>query len=577
MIEAIWLKDLLVVLATAGVVVPLFGRLRFGIVPGFILAGVALGPGGLGRFTGNFPWLASVTFSDPARIAPFAELGVLFLLFLIGLEFSLDRLWAMRRMVLGVGSVQFFASAALIAAGAALTGSTFVVALVAGLALALSSTAIATQVLIESHRFAAPVGRASLGVLLFQDLMVVPIVIVLGLLGGEGVAVPGAVLRAVGLAVAVLALIVFIGRFLVRPLLRLAASTGSRELVVAIALFLAIGCSLLTAGVGLSSALGAFLAGLLLGESEYRHQLEVDIEPFKGLLLGLFFMTVGMSLDLGALSASPLPFLGAVVAVLVVKVAVVFVAARLFHLAAPVGIEAAFLLAGAGEFGLVVFTLAGNDGLLASTERQFLISVGVLAMIAIPALGAAGRYFASLLVARRGERHHGVDTIEDGAFSDHVVIGGFGRVGETIARVLDAEQIAYVAVDLDAELVAQRHKAGHPVFYGDASRSEILEKLGGGRARAFVVTPDAPGAAEGMVRAIRTAWSGTAIHARAVDADHARRLTAAGVTDAVPEALEGSLQLARCVLSRVGLPDDTIDRRLDVQREAEIRRRSDDR
>ncbi|HMN87931.1 MAG TPA: cation:proton antiporter, partial [Bauldia sp.] len=311
MFEEGWAREMLVVLATAGIVVPIFSRFRVGVVPGFLIAGILLGPGGLGQLTGDVPWLRYVTFPDPERVSSFAELGVLFLLFLIGLEFSLDRLWSMRRVVLGAGSIQFLVSAAIIVAGAAALGLPFPVALVVGLAFALSSTAIVSELLIGAHRFATPAGRTALGILLFQDLMVVPIVVVVGALGGHEEALPATLLRALGLAVAALAAIIVLGRYLVRPLLKLAADAGSRELVVATALFLAIGTALFTASAGLSAALGAFLAGLLLGESEYRHQIEVDIEPFKGLLLGLFFMTVGMSFDVAARVNAPLLLAGA--------------------------------------------------------------------------------------------------------------------------------------------------------------------------------------------------------------------------------------------------------------------------
>jgi CPA2 family monovalent cation:H+ antiporter-2 len=567
-----WLRELLLVLATAGIVVPLFGRLRFGVVPGFILAGVALGPAGFGRLTGDLPWLRWVTFPDPERVAPFAELGVLFLLFLIGLEFSIDRLWKMRRLVLGLGAAQFLASAAVIfAVGGWLAGS-FTVGLVAGMALALSSTAIATQVLIESRRFTRPVGRTSLSVLLFQDLMVVPIMLVLGLLGGEHIRLSWAVAGAIGLAFAVLAAIIVVGRYLVRPFLRLAASTGSRELIIAIALFLAVGAALLTEGVGLSAALGAFLAGLLLGESEYRHQLDVDIEPFKGLLLGLFFMTVGMSVDVVPLLREPFLFLGAVVGVLLLKIAVTAIAGRAFSLSVAVSIEAAFVLAGAGEFALVVFNLAGRYGVLDSGVREYLTSIAAVTMIAIPALAMLGRRAAARVTAQKGREAHGVESIDTGTFSDHVIIGGFGRVGETVARVLDAEQIPYVAIDLNADLVAAKRNDGREIFYGDAGRREILERIGGPAARAFVVTPDKPEAAELMVRAIREQWPQAPIYARGLDADHAVRLLRTGASFVVPEALEGSLQLAGRVLEELGLPDDAVDARIDQERDAEMKR-----
>ncbi len=462
MFEVGWIRDLLIVLATAGLIVPLLGRLRIGVVPGFLIAGILLGPAGLGRFVESVPWLGWITFADPDDIEPFAELGVLFLLFVIGLEFSLERLWTMRRLVLGVGSAQFFLSAGLILGAVWILGQGFDDALVIGLALALSSTAIVTQVLIEKHRFAAPIGRLSLGVLIFQDLMVVPIVIIIGMLGGEEVAVPSAVISAIGLAVAVLAVIIVAGRYLMRPLLRLAAGTGSRELIVAIPLFLAIGTAALTGAVGLSPALGAFLAGLLLSESEYRHQLEVDIEPFKGLLLGLFFMTVGMTLDLAALAAEPIAFLGALIGVLVLKAAVIFSIARAFAIAAPVAIEAAFVLAGAGEFALVAFTLAQREQLMDPALHQFAVSVAALSMLAIPVLAVAGRRLGGLVTRRNATARHGVDGVDTESLSDHVVIGGFGRVGQTMGRILDVEQVPFIAVDLDAELVHAQRKAGRP-------------------------------------------------------------------------------------------------------------------
>ena len=535
-----WLKDLMIVLATAGVVVPLFSKLRLGIVPGFLAAGVLLGPGGLGHLVGFAPWLGPVTFSGPERVEPFAELGVLFLLFLIGLEFSFDRLWSMRRMVFGAGSAQFLVATALILVSIVGLTKSFAGALVVALAFALSSTAVGSQVLIEARRFGTPAGRLSLAVLLFQDLMVVPVVIVVGLLAGQEVALSGAVLWAVGLAIVGVGVIVVAGRFMVGPLMRLAAGTGSRETVVAIAMFLAIGSAILTASLGLSAALGAFLAGILLGENEYRHQLEVDLEPFKGLFLGLFFMTVGMSVDVVTLFTSLPVLLVLLVGLVILKIAAMGVAGALWRLPLPVVVESAFVLAGAGEFAFVVFSLARGADLISGGVREAAITVAALSMLATPLMASAGRRIAARLAARRDGREHGLtDELE---FHDHVVIGGFGRVGEMVARVLDAEQIPYVALDLDAARVAEKRKDGRPVFYGDASRREILERVGGGRAR-LRGHAGCRDAAERMVTAIRKAWPKAAIHARALDADHARRLADAGASDVIPEALEGSLQL----------------------------------
>ncbi|SDB41529.1 cation:proton antiporter domain-containing protein [Bauldia litoralis] len=564
-------RELLIVLGTAGVVVPLFGKMRFGVVPGFLLAGLLLGPGGLGAFVSQVPWLSYITFSNPERVAPIAELGVIFLLFLIGLEFSFDRLWAMRRYVLGVGSLQVFISAAAILGIALLVGLNLPGALVLGLALALSSTAIVTQVLIEAHRFALPVGRLVLSVLVFQDLMVVPIVIVVGLLGGASAGEADFSFADAGIAVAVVAGIIVFGRIMQRPLLRLTTGTGSRELVVAIGLFMAIGAAVLTAQVGLSPALGAFLAGLLLGETEYRHQIEVDIEPFKGLLLGLFFMTVGMSLNLAAITIGPLAFVAAVVTLVLVKGLVMIAVARAFGVDLSVAIEAGFLLAGAGEFAFVVFTLASQHDLVAPGLLQFLVSVSALSMFVVPFLGKLGQRVGKSLAERRDGRDHGAGVGESEELSDHVIIGGFGRVGEMVARLLTEERIPWVALDLDAAAVSEAHAAGRPVFYGDASRREFLERVGAARARAFVVTTDAPGATEDMVAAIRQSWPKAAIHARARDSAHAEVLIKLGVSAVTPETLEASLQLARGLLMRIGLPEDATDNRLAAMREIEMR------
>ncbi|MEX0853489.1 MAG: cation:proton antiporter [Bauldia sp.] len=562
------IKDLMIVLAVAGVVAPLFGRLRLGLVPGFLIAGVIIGPGGFGALVPKLSWLGAITFADPERVRPFAELGVLSLLFLIGLDLSLERLWAMRRLVLAFGSAQVLLSALVIGAAAAWYANGFGLSVALGLGFALSSTAIVTQVLIEARRLGTPSGRAAFSVLLFQDLMVVPMLIVVGLLGGEAVATSGAVVGAVVLACLAVAAMIVAGRFLLRPLMRLAARTGSREAVVAIALFLAVGMGLVTAAVGLSAALGAFLAGLLLGESEYRHQIEVDIEPFKGLLLGLFFMTVGMSLDGRLLAAGFAVTAAAAVGLLAIKGVIVFLLARVFRLATPVAVESAFLLAGAGEFAFVVLAVARDVGLLALSEHQFFVSVAALSMLTIPALAPVGRWLGARLAHRAAGQSAGLDAAAD--LADHVVIGGFGRVGRVVAEILDAEGIAYVALDLDPDVVAAERKAGRPVFYGDASRREILNRVGGGKARAFVVTTDAPAAEERMVRAIRAAWPQAVIHARAKDRAHARRLIEIGVKSAVPETLEGSLQLAGQVLAGEGLPEEAIDARLALQRDAEI-------
>jgi CPA2 family monovalent cation:H+ antiporter-2 len=355
----------------------------------------------------------------------------------------------------------------------------------------------------------------------------------------------------------------------VTPLIRVAATNAGREAVVAITLLLVVGSALLTEAVGLSTALGAFLAGLLIGESEYRHQIEVDIEPFKGLLLGLFFMTVGMTFDPALIVTAFVAVVVSVVGLIVLKAVVLYPLAVAFGVKRPVAAELAILLAGAGEFAFVVLTLARNAGLVQQPAHQFFVAVATFALLLTPLLAWGGRRARVALEGMSGAVDNAPDA-EAAEYSDHVVIGGFGRIGRLIADVLEAEGIPYVGLDLDADLVAVERAAGRPVFYGDSARREMLERVGASKARAFVVTTDEAEAEEGMVRAIREVRPDGVIHARAKDQTHAQRLRAIGATSAVPETLEASLQLAAQVLAADGLPDTAIASRLARQRRAEL-------
>ncbi len=553
-----WTRDLLIFLVTAGIVVPLFSRMRLGTVLGFLLAGVALGPGGLGALASDHEWLRYVTFASDERVAPFADLGVLFLLFTVGLELSIGRLWAMRKIVFGAGIAQVLLSAALIAIAIAWLHVDRTAAIILGLGLAFSSTAISLQLLIQSKRLGSDVGRTTFGVLLMQDLMVVPGVILVTILAGNSeLSVPSAVLRGVGVGVGAVAAIVIIGRFVLGPLLTLAASTRSREIVVAIALLVAIASATATSVAGLSTALGAFLAGLLLASSEYRHQIEVDIDPFKGLLLGLFFMTVGMSVDVAFVWDHLAGVLVALLGLVVVKALIAYGVARLVGSRHATAVEAALLLAGAGEFAFVLFTLAGREALVESDPLSFATTVAALSMLLTPLLAALGHGWA----ARLAKRERAVIDHELGDMSGikgHVIVGGFGRVGEMIARLLEAMSTPYVAVDLDARRVAAARAEGRPVYFGDVGRQELLARLGGDRASGFVITSDLPIETDQTVAMIRHTWPNAKIFARAKDPAHAHRLMGLGATDVVPEAAEGSLQLGAHVLTGIGLPDRVV-------------------
>jgi CPA2 family monovalent cation:H+ antiporter-2 len=461
----------------------------------------------------------------------------------------------MRRLVFGLGGAQVALTAALIGAGAWMLGSDRPAAAIIGLALALSSTAIVVQLLTEKLRLSTPVGRTCFGVLLFQDLAVVPIlflVTVLGTQSQEPLALSFAL--ALGQAVLVIALILLVGRLIVRPVFRLIGGTENREFFMAAALLAIIGTAVLTSAAGLSLALGAFLAGLLFADTEYRHQINSDIEPFKGLLLALFFMSVGMTLDVGALVGLAGWVLLAAAGLIAVKAALVLALARLFRASPAVAAESALLLGQGGEFGFVIGAAALALGLLSPETTQFLLLTVVLTMFLTPPIAAVARQLGRRIEARAME--HEEKQVPDVELRDHVVIGGFGRVGQMLGALMEAERIPYVAVDHDAERVAHFRDEGAPVHYGDAADEHLLAHVGLAHAQAFVSTMDEADAAEHAIAAIRRRWPELPVFARARDPEHARKLRRLGVAAVIPETTEASLQLGEALLAGIGIPEE---------------------
>jgi len=544
-------KDLVLFLATAGIVVPLFKRLRISPVLGFLAAGVALGPYGLGGVSREVPWLSQVTVSQPAEIAQTASFGVVFLLFMIGLELSWERLRQMRRLVVGLGGLQVIVTAAAIAGLGAALGLATPAALAIGAALALSSTAIVMPVLADAQRQHSEAGRASFAVLLFQDLAAPAIIVALGLLGHAGAAARQPLAPIVVPALAGLAVMVLAGRLLLRPIMRSVARAKSQELFVAACLLVAIGAGLISALIGLSMALGAFIAGLLLAETEYRHEVEVTIEPFKGLLLGLFFVSVGIGLDLSRLLAHPWLILGLAGAVIVIKTAVTFAAARLMGLRAGPAAETALTLAGAGEFAFVILTAAVAARLVPTAIGADVVVAATLSMFAIPALCALGVRLGRIVTEAPVEDVIPAAVAEGPA---RVLVIGYGRVGRLVGEMLSRHDIAWAGVDADVRASEAGRREGQEIFYGDATRADFLRRFGLAGARALVVTMDQPEAAEAVVAAARRARPDLTIVARARDAHHAQRLYELGATDAVPETIEASLQLSEAVLVDIGVP-----------------------
>jgi K+:H+ antiporter len=567
--EALNLREVMVFLVAAGVVVPLVHRLGVGPVLGFLVVGLAIGPFGLARFVEDVPWLAHAVIADLEGVRALAEFGVVFLLFMIGLELSLDRLWAMRRSVFGLGGGQVVLTAAVIAAIATWFDNTLPAALVLGAAFALSSTAIVMQLLAENRRLGTATGQTCFAVLLFQDLAVLPILFMVEAFGAHD---DGAILRelaaAFGQAALAVAVILIFGRLVLRPLFRFVGSRGSPEMFLAAVLLVIIGTAIATERAGLSMALGAFLAGLLFAETEYRHEIEVDIEPFKGLLLGLFFVSVGMGIDVAQVAAKPFWLASSVVGLFLVKGAIFYGLARLAGRPGSVALESCLLLGQGGEFAFLVVGLSLAVGLIPHATAQFMLIVTGLTMLATPLVAQGARRLARLAEASEAGGGRG-DADLPANLAGHVIIAGFGRVGQMVGSVLDVQELPYLALETDTDLVARFRRKGASIFFGDARRADILRKVDIERAGAFVATMDVPSAAEQVVEEVHRNWPHVPIYARARDTVHATRLMARGATHVIPETTEASLQLSEMVLIGAGVPGDAARHLIEGRRQTE--------
>jgi CPA2 family monovalent cation:H+ antiporter-2 len=566
-----YLREIVIFLVAAGIVVPVLHRFRVSPVLGYLIVGGIIGPYGLGLLLADTDWLSLAVITDLEGARRLGELGVIFLLFMIGIELSLDRLWSMRRLLFGLGGLQVALTGAAIAAIIWSLGGAPEAAIVLGACLALSSTAVVMQLLIERRQLGTSLGRASFSILLLQDLAVVPILFIVGVFGAaadRGLWID--LVLAIAKAVGVIGAIFVAGRLVLRPLFRLVSHAHSAEMFMAAALLVVIGAALITGATGFSMALGAFLAGLLLAETEYRHAIEIDIEPFKGLLLGLFFISVGMGIDYRLVGAYSPHLLAALFGLFTLKAVIVILLARLFGLPAHTAAEMGLLLGQAGEFAFVVVALARSLGLLADNMAQFVLIVVGLSMMATPLIAAGARRLAAMVEKREAERAHAGSLTALEGLEGHIVIAGFGRVGRTLGALCDAEGLGYIALDVDSANVAEGRRDKLPVYFGDAARIEMLRRARLAAARALVLTMDNPAAAEQVVRKARLEYPELPIFARARNRTHARTLLALGASEVVPENLESSLQLAGRVLAATGCPEDVVARRIDAQRSAEL-------
>lgn len=548
MAHPVELRDVLIILIAAVVVVSVFRRLRASAVLGYLVAGAIIGPQGLGLL------------SAEGITTVLAEFGVVFLLFAIGLELSIERLKSLRRF-LGLGAVQVVATTLVLWAALVAMDQNTSAALILASGLALSSTAVVLQMLVERREIATSQGRVAFGVLLLQDLAVVPLLALVPLLGREetglGSALAGALLK----AVLVLAVIFALGRLAMRPVLRTAARGKTPELFTGIVLLVVLGIGWLTQQAGLSMALGAFLAGLLVAETEYRPQVEGDVQPFRGILLALFFMTVGMGIDLRLVREQWAMLLGLVSALLALKASLLTALGRLFGLPLAIAAAVGLILAEGGEFGFVLFALAREGGVLSAEAAQLGVLVIGLSMAVTPALLAAARH-----IARRLD-HPGTGSRslaeETRTLRDHVVIAGFGRVGQTLALLLDSLYVPYVALDLDPDLVAAARSRGLSVFFGDAGQAEVLKAAAIERAQGAVITLDEPDTARRTVQLLRQLMPALPVLARARDVTQCDRLIAAGATAVVPEIVEGSLHLGGALLKELGESPEEVNQVLE--------------
>ncbi|WP_455217448.1 monovalent cation:proton antiporter-2 (CPA2) family protein [Kaarinaea lacus] len=538
--ESTYLVDVIILLIAAVLAVPLFQAIRLGAVPGFLIAGVVVGPHGLGLI------------SNIEDIQHLAEIGVVFLLFVIGIELKPSRLWQMRRLVFGLGTLQILVTGLLLGAiGFFFFDTSPSASILIGPALALSSTAFVLQLLSEQKLLTSNFGRTSLSVLLMQDLAVVPLLALVPLLMMQELTISEEIGLALLESLLILVLVVLVGRIILQPLFHRVALSRNPEIFTATAILLVLGTAVVTEHTGFSMAMGAFLAGLLISDSAYKHQIMAEVQPFRGLLLGLFFMSMGMSLNLALLTDNPLVYIGLVTLLIMLKAAMLFPLTLLFKLTTRNSLAVAIMLGQSGEFALILFSLAFQAGLLAEQLFYQLLLIVLLSMLVTPALS----YWSRLLVSKRDTADTGQPEIQE---VTPIVLAGYGRVGHRIGEILTIAGQPFVALDSDVDIVDKAREMGRPVFFGDVRKPEVLKAAGASHAKVIIVTLNDAEAAEQVVSSLRQTYPEKSIYARGHSLQQCCELRKLGATGVVSENIEASLELARMVLNDVGLEQGSL-------------------
>jgi monovalent cation:proton antiporter-2 (CPA2) family protein len=532
-----YLADIIILLVAAVIAVPIFQSIRLGAVPGFLVSGVIVGPSGLGLV------------DNVSEIGHLAEIGVVLLLFIIGIELKPSRLWLMRRLVFGLGTCQVLLTGILLGGiGYFVFDISLRAATLIGPALALSSTAFVLQLLTEQKSLTSVYGRTSFSVLLLQDLAVVPLLALVPLLTMPELSIGKDIGFALAESILILGLIVLIGRYFLHPILHRVALSGNSEVFTASAVLIVLGTALITEHIGLSMAMGAFLAGLLISDSAYRHQVIAEVQPFRGLLLGIFFMSMGMSLNLSLFLENPMVSMALVFALVAVKAAALFPMAYLFGLKTKTSLAVALIMAQSGEFALVLFSLAYQANLFSESLFQQLLLIVLLSMLLTPILA----YFAKGFSREKSKCENFREEIPVAP----IVLAGFGRVGHRIGEILSTAEIPFIAVDSDASIVEKEKIKGHPVFYGDICNPKLLKSVGATNAKTIILTLNDVEATENLVKILRKIYPEINIYARGHSLINCRDLQNLGATYTVSENLETSLELARMVLENSGFDDN---------------------